>query len=67
MNYLQECVTFKVDNELIYVEVAVFSDMISIESAKEELACMYYLQLPFEKRSEGIYQILLLFLLKYLK
>lgn len=53
-----ECVTFKVDNELIYVEVAVFSDMISIESAKEELACMYYLQLPFEKRSEGLLPVI---------
>ena len=28
-------------------------DKISIESLKVELACLYYLQLPAEKRSKG--------------
>ncbi|KAL4020376.1 hypothetical protein IC575_019150 [Cucumis melo] len=53
-----ECVTFKIDNELIHVDVALFSNMLSIESAKEELACMYYLQLPLEKRSEGLLPVI---------
>ncbi|XP_022132859.1 protein TONSOKU isoform X2 [Momordica charantia] len=52
------CVTFKIDNELIPVGVALFGDKRSIESTKEELACMYYLQLPFEKRSEGLLPVI---------
>ncbi|KAG6604274.1 Protein TONSOKU, partial [Cucurbita argyrosperma subsp. sororia] len=53
-----ECVTFKIDNKLIHIEIASFGDMLTIESAKEELACIYYLQLPFEKRSEGLLPVI---------
>ncbi|XP_022977670.1 protein TONSOKU isoform X2 [Cucurbita maxima] len=53
-----ECVTFKIDNKQIHIEIASFGDMLTIESAKEELACIYYLQLPFEKRSEGLLPVI---------
>lgn len=45
----------KIGNDLIHVEAGSFvaADKLSIEPVKAELACLYYLQLPTEKRSEG--------------
>ncbi|XP_022741653.1 protein TONSOKU-like [Durio zibethinus] len=53
-------VTFKIDDSMIYVELSSFmaGDKISIESLKFELACLYYLQLPVEKRSKGLLPII---------
>ncbi|XP_062096975.1 protein TONSOKU [Humulus lupulus] len=55
-----QCITVKVDTELIHVEAGVFvaTDKLSIESLKVELACLYYLQLPVEKQSEGLLPII---------
>ncbi|KAF4351126.1 hypothetical protein F8388_017445 [Cannabis sativa] len=55
-----QCVAVKVDTELIHVEAEKFvaTDKLSIESLKVELACLYYLQLPVGKQSEGRFWIL---------
>ncbi|PON82233.1 N-terminal acetyltransferase A, auxiliary subunit [Trema orientale] len=55
-----QCITIKIDKELIHVEAVTFvtTDKLSIESVKVELACLYYLQLPGEKRSEGLFPII---------
>lgn len=52
---LQPCIMFKIGGELICLETSssLAIDISSIESLKVELACLYYLQLPPEKRSEG--------------
>lgn len=46
---------FKIGKELIRVEtsssLAIYTS--SIEDLKVEIACLYYLQLPVEKKSEG--------------
>ncbi|XVE86577.1 hypothetical protein DITRI_Ditri18aG0044600 [Diplodiscus trichospermus] len=54
------CVTFKIDDNMIHVVLSSFmaGDKISIESLKVELACLYYLQLPVEKRSKGLLPII---------
>ncbi|XWS29402.1 hypothetical protein CRYUN_Cryun24cG0026500 [Craigia yunnanensis] len=54
------CITFKIDGNIIHVVVSSFmaGDKISIESLKVELACLYYLQLPVEKRSKGLLPII---------
>ncbi|XVF17047.1 hypothetical protein REPUB_Repub10bG0083400 [Reevesia pubescens] len=60
-DYEDDCyVTFKIDDNMIHVEVSSFmaGDKISIESLKVELACLYYLQLPVEKRSKGLLPII---------
>jgi hypothetical protein len=51
----QQCIVCKIDKHLINVEAGSSrdGDKLSIESVKVELACLYYLQLPSEKRSEG--------------
>lgn len=51
----QQYIICKIDKQLILVEASscMDSDKLSIESVKVELACLYYLQLPVEKRSEG--------------
>ncbi|KAK9272896.1 hypothetical protein L1049_003275 [Liquidambar formosana] len=53
-------ITFKIDNDLIHVETGscVVGDSLSIESLKVEVACLYYLQLPIEKRSRGLLPII---------
>ncbi|XP_030498688.2 protein TONSOKU [Cannabis sativa] len=55
-----QCVAVKVDTELIHVEAEKFvaTDKLSIESLKVELACLYYLQLPVGKQSEGLLPII---------
>ncbi|GKU95150.1 hypothetical protein SLEP1_g8546 [Rubroshorea leprosula] len=54
------CVTFKIDDCLIHVDVGshMVGDKLSIEPLKIELACLYYLQLPMEKRSKGLLPII---------
>ncbi|KAL5752076.1 hypothetical protein ACOSQ2_022583 [Xanthoceras sorbifolium] len=53
-------ITFKIDNDLIHLEAGscITSDKLNIESLKVELACLYYLQLPMEKRSKGLLPII---------
>ncbi|RVW32723.1 Protein TONSOKU [Vitis vinifera] len=48
-------IAFKIENDLIQIEAApcMVDDMLSIESLKVEVACLYYLQLPVDKRSRG--------------
>ncbi|KAF5751807.1 hypothetical protein HS088_TW02G00825 [Tripterygium wilfordii] len=48
-------ITFNIDNELINVQMG---DKLSIGSMKIELACLYYLQLPAQKRSKGLLPII---------
>ncbi|KAK1587587.1 hypothetical protein Q3G72_014471 [Acer saccharum] len=55
-----QCMTFKIDDGLIHLEAGscTTSDKLNIESLKVELACLYYLQLPTEKRSKGLLPII---------
>lgn len=55
LNLSQQSVTFEIDNIRIHIEAALFhgGGKSSMESLKVELACLYYLQLPPEKRSKG--------------
>ncbi|PPD74456.1 hypothetical protein GOBAR_DD28619 [Gossypium barbadense] len=59
-NEVDGCIEFKIDDNKINVAVSSFmaGDKISIESLKVELACLYYLQLPVEKRSKGLLPII---------
>ncbi|KAL5715016.1 hypothetical protein ACHQM5_016905 [Ranunculus cassubicifolius] len=59
----EECshhITFKVDDNSIRVDAhsCMFHEMLSIECVKVEVACLYYLQLPEEKRSKGLLPII---------
>ncbi|KAI9070618.1 hypothetical protein K1719_047416 [Acacia pycnantha] len=49
-------ITFKIENGFIHVEAAscIVNAQLNIESLKAEVACLYYLRLPIEKRSEGL-------------
>lgn len=49
----------KIDKDLIHLEssLCMDGDNLSTEAMKVELACLYYLQLPSEKRSEGRHSI----------
>ncbi|KAL4644059.1 hypothetical protein ACB092_02G135700 [Castanea dentata] len=51
----------KIDKDLIHLEssLCMDGDNLSTEAMKVELACLYYLQLPSEKRSEGLLPIIL--------
>ncbi|XP_012086072.1 protein TONSOKU isoform X2 [Jatropha curcas] len=55
-----ECIMFRIDDVLIKVDGDSFLavDGLNIESMKVELACLYYLQLPKEKRSKGLLPII---------
>ncbi|XP_021899947.1 protein TONSOKU [Carica papaya] len=55
-----QSVTFEIDNIRIHIEAALFhgGGKSSMESLKVELACLYYLQLPPEKRSKGLLPII---------
>ncbi|KAL4291288.1 hypothetical protein GQ457_14G006280 [Hibiscus cannabinus] len=59
-NFSQGCIAFRIDDNMINVSMNSFvaGDKISIESLKVELACLYYLQLPAEKRSKGLLPII---------
>ncbi|KAJ6733734.1 PROTEIN TONSOKU [Salix koriyanagi] len=54
-----QSIVFRIDNDLIQVDAASYLafDKLSIESMTVELACLYYLQLPTEKRSKGLLPI----------
>ncbi|CAL5323586.1 unnamed protein product [Camellia sinensis] len=47
--------TFKIDEDFVHVELGscMVGDELSIECMKVEVACLYYLQLPTEKRSRA--------------
>ncbi|CAK7355042.1 unnamed protein product [Dovyalis caffra] len=55
-----QCIIFRIDNDLIHVDAASYLafDKLSIESMTVELACLYYLQLPTDKRSKGLLPII---------
>ncbi|KAK8989807.1 hypothetical protein V6N11_064223 [Hibiscus sabdariffa] len=59
-NFSQGCIAFRIDDNMINVSMSSFvaGDKITIESLKVELACLYYLQLPAEKRSKGLLPII---------
>ncbi|GMP25438.1 hypothetical protein CsSME_00002310 [Camellia sinensis var. sinensis] len=52
--------TFKIDEDFVHVELGscMVGDELSIECMKVEVACLYYLQLPTEKRSRGLLPII---------
>ncbi|KAG5529146.1 hypothetical protein RHGRI_029727 [Rhododendron griersonianum] len=52
--------TFKIDEDFIQVELSscMVGDKLNIECMKVEVACLYYLQLPTEKRSRGLLPII---------
>ncbi|KAK4256777.1 hypothetical protein QN277_006458 [Acacia crassicarpa] len=49
-------ITFKIENDFIHVQASscIVDALLNIESLKAEVACLYYLQLPIEKKSEGL-------------
>ncbi|GMY12399.1 protein TONSOKU isoform X1 [Fagus crenata] len=53
-------ITCKIDKDLMHLESSscMDGDKLSTEAMKVELACLYYLQLPSEKRSEGLLPII---------
>ncbi|XP_059644880.1 protein TONSOKU [Cornus florida] len=53
-------IKFQIDGDLIQVKLAscMAGDKLSIECLKVEVACIYYLQLPIEKRSRGLLPII---------
>lgn len=52
--YLQQYIACRIENDIIYVEAALCAaDQFDIDSLKSLVACLYYLQFPTEKRSEG--------------
>ncbi|KAM7257408.1 hypothetical protein ACFE04_013149 [Oxalis oulophora] len=53
-------ITFKIENEFMHVEpgLSVIGDKWSMEALKVDLACLYYIQLPEEKRSKGLLPII---------
>ncbi|XP_012572250.2 protein TONSOKU [Cicer arietinum] len=49
----------RIENDIIYVEAALCAaDQFDIDSLKSLVACLYYLQFPTEKRSEGLLPII---------
>ncbi|KAL5053290.1 hypothetical protein RYX36_033972 [Vicia faba] len=50
----------RIGNDIIYVEAALCAagDHFNIDSLKAAVACLYYLQFPTEKRSEGLLPII---------
>ncbi|XP_025985410.1 protein TONSOKU-like isoform X3 [Glycine soja] len=53
-------VTCRIGNDLIRVEASLCTtgDQLNIDSLKAVVACLYYLQFPTEKRSEGLLPII---------
>ncbi|KAB2597114.1 hypothetical protein D8674_000034 [Pyrus ussuriensis x Pyrus communis] len=56
-NRLCQVVSFKIDKDVIHYPMKATAKL-SIESMKVELACLYYLGLPVERRSDGILPII---------
>ncbi|XP_050382074.1 protein TONSOKU [Argentina anserina] len=52
-----EYITFEIDEDLIQHSF-MSPNNLSIESAKVQLACLYYLQLPLERKLEGLLPII---------
>lgn len=52
---MQQYITCRIGNDLIHVDLALCTagDQLNIDSLKAVVACLYYLQFPAEKRSEG--------------
>lgn len=52
--------TFKINEDFIQVELSscIVGDKLDMECMKVEIACLYYLQLPTEKRSRGLLPII---------
>ncbi|KAL5188547.1 Protein TONSOKU [Glycine soja] len=59
-NDLQQYITCRIGNDLIHVETTLCAtgDQLNIDSLKAAVACLYYLQFPTEKRSEGLLPII---------
>ncbi|TKY60409.1 TONSOKU protein [Spatholobus suberectus] len=57
---LQQYITCRIGNDLIHVEASLCTtgDQLNIDSFKAVVACLYYLQFPTEKRSEGLLPII---------
>ncbi|XP_061345353.1 protein TONSOKU [Gastrolobium bilobum] len=53
-------ITCRIGNDIIHVDATLCSagDQLNIESLKAVVACLYYLQLPTEKGSEGLLPII---------
>ncbi|KAJ7945273.1 Protein TONSOKU like [Quillaja saponaria] len=54
-------ITFNIEEDLIHVEASSFmadDQFYNIDSVKAEVACLYYLQLPIGKRSDGLLPII---------
>ncbi|CAJ1937877.1 unnamed protein product [Sphenostylis stenocarpa] len=56
----QKCITCRIENDLIHFEATLCTtgDQLNIDSLKAVVACLYYLQFPPEKRSEGLLPII---------
>ncbi|KAK4775290.1 hypothetical protein SAY86_010225 [Trapa natans] len=57
---LKRYITFRINNDLVRVKdgFLLSDDNLTIESLKAQLACLYFLQLPAEKRIKGLLPIL---------
>ncbi|XP_017226134.1 protein TONSOKU isoform X1 [Daucus carota subsp. sativus] len=53
-------VTFKVEEELVTMELSscMIGDKVSIAALKVDISCLYFLQLPKQKRSKGLLPII---------
>ncbi|XP_026420817.1 protein TONSOKU-like isoform X2 [Papaver somniferum] len=53
-------ITFRIDDKVIHLDAfsCMVGEMLSIESIKSEVACLYYLQLSDEKRSKGLLPVI---------
>ncbi|XP_057495942.1 protein TONSOKU isoform X1 [Actinidia eriantha] len=57
VNEYGQYVTFKIDEEFVRLELGSYMAL-GIECLKVEVACLYYLQLPKDKRSKGLLPII---------
>ncbi|CAK9178889.1 unnamed protein product [Ilex paraguariensis] len=60
--HVEHCqhIIFRIDEDFVHVEMhsCMVGDKLSIEHMKVEVACLYYLQLPAEKRSRGLLPVI---------
>ncbi|XP_027916277.1 protein TONSOKU [Vigna unguiculata] len=59
-NDSQKCIACRIGNDIMHVEATLCTtgDQLNIDSLKAVVACLYYLQFPSEKRSEGLLPII---------
>ncbi|XP_047163829.1 protein TONSOKU [Vigna umbellata] len=59
-NDSQKCIACRIGNDIVHVEASLCTtgDQLNIDSLKAVVACLYYLQFPSEKRSEGLLPII---------